>query len=61
MRERKLYKSIFLNMFRQGLFKNMSQGVAQVCLQDSTLYSCGADGTFKMRRLPEREITLTYT
>ncbi len=50
----------YLICFRQGLFKNMSQGVAQLSLADSTLYSCGADGSFKMRRLPDREITLTY-
>ena len=46
--------------FRHGLFKNMSQGVAQVSLMDSTLDSCGADGTFRMRRLPDREIMLNY-
>ena len=58
---------------RHGLFKNISQGVAQVrrdivinclihfsCFQlsliDGTLYSCGADGSVKMRKLPEREV-----
>merc|ERR1711953_610822 len=41
---------------RHGLFKNISQGVAQVGLDDGTLYSCGADGSMKMRRLPERDV-----
>jgi WD40 repeat protein len=41
---------------RHGLFKNISQGVAQVSLDDGTLYSCGADGSMKMRRLPERDV-----
>ena len=60
---------------RHGLFKNISQGVAQVTdirlkssssnlkclfiqlsLIDGTLYSCGADGSVKMRKLPEREV-----
>jgi hypothetical protein len=44
------------NTCRHGLFKNMSQGVAQVDLTGPLLYSCGADGTFKMRKLPDREI-----
>merc|ERR1711994_1033260 len=41
---------------RHGLFKNISQGVAQVSLIDGTLYSCGADGSMKMRKLPERDV-----
>ena len=28
----------------------------QVSLDDGTLYSCGADGSMKMRRLPERDV-----
>eukprot|EP00090_Calanus_glacialis_P031935 TRINITY_DN5300_c0_g1_i1.p1 TRINITY_DN5300_c0_g1~~TRINITY_DN5300_c0_g1_i1.p1 ORF type:complete len:2845 (+),score=1055.83 TRINITY_DN5300_c0_g1_i1:272-8536(+) len=41
---------------RHGLFKNISQGVAQVSLVDGTLYSCGADGSMKMRKLPDRDV-----
>merc|ERR1711953_294366 len=41
---------------RHGLFKNISQGVAQLSLIDGTLSSCGADGSVKMRKLPEREV-----
>merc|ERR1712059_4619 len=41
---------------RHGLFKNISQGVAQVMLVGGTLYSCGADGSIKMRKLPERDV-----
>ena len=28
----------------------------KVGLDDGTLYSCGADGSMKMRRLPERDV-----
>jgi len=45
---------------RHGLFKNISQGVAQVSLIDGNLYSCGADGTMKMRKLPERDVFVNY-
>jgi len=41
---------------RHGLFKNISQGVAQLGLIDGTLYSCGADGSMKMRKLPDRDV-----
>jgi len=56
----KVLHSFHAEHARHGLFKNMSQGVAQVSLLDSTLYSCGADGTFRMRRLPDRDILLNY-
>lgn len=61
---------------RHGLFKNISQGVAQVTTQisgysqfrfvlqvslnDGNLYSCGADGSMKMRKLPERDVFVNY-
>ena len=61
---------------RHGLFKNISQGVAQVMtlsyrdsqfrfflqvsLIDGNLYSCGADGSMKMRKLPERDVFVNY-
>jgi WD40 repeat protein len=41
---------------RQGLFKNISQGVAQVHLDNNMLFSCGADGSCKVRQLPERDL-----
>jgi len=45
---------------RHGLFKNISQGVAQVALIEGTLYSCGADGSMKMRKLPERDVFVNW-
>ena len=30
--------------------------VCQVSLVDGTLYSCGADGSMKMRKLPDRDV-----
>ena len=63
---------------RHGLFKNISQGVAQVktlcsiaeksylkfvpqvSLIDGNLYSCGVDGSMKMRKLPERDVFVNY-
>ena len=43
---------------RTSLFKNLSQGVTNIWLDaDNHLYSCGADGSVKMRSLPERDLT----
>ena len=41
---------VLLNVF------NILCLVVQVSLDDGTLYSCGADGSMKMRRLPERDV-----
>ena len=41
---------------RQGLFKNISQGAAQVHIDDNMLFSCGADGSMKVRQLPDRDL-----
>lgn len=42
---------------RHGIFKNISQGVSQVFVdQCNRLFSCGADGTMKVRQLPDRDL-----
>ena len=41
---------------RHGIFKNISQGVSQVWVdQQNRLFSCGADGSMKVRQLPDRD------
>eukprot|EP00094_Tigriopus_californicus_P002839 TCALIF_02737-PA protein Name:"Similar to DMXL1 DmX-like protein 1 (Homo sapiens)" AED:0.22 eAED:0.22 QI:0/0.72/0.68/1/1/1/19/158/2211 len=41
---------------RQGIFKNISQGVSQVFVDSNArLFSCGADGSMKVRQLPDRD------
>ena len=42
---------------RHGIFKNISQGVSQVMIDEyNRLFSCGADGSMKVRQLPDRDI-----
>ncbi|KAK3861276.1 hypothetical protein Pcinc_032726 [Petrolisthes cinctipes] len=46
---------------RSSLFKNLSQGVTQLYLDSSSrLFSCGADGSIKLRHLPERDLNVTH-
>lgn len=41
---------------RHGIFKNISQGVSQVHVdQYNRLFSCGADGSIKVRQLPDAD------
>ncbi|CAG9833364.1 unnamed protein product [Diabrotica balteata] len=41
---------------RSSFFKNIGQGVTQLHIDNhSRLFSCGADGSMKVRQLPERE------
>ena len=37
---------------RISIFKNIGSGTMQVALVDGCLYSCGADGSFKMKAVP---------
>lgn len=44
---------------RHGIFKNISQGVSQVFVdQQNRLFSCGADGSMKVRQLPDRDLVV---
>ena len=49
---------------RSTLFRNIGMGVSHLLLDaNGRLYSCGADGSLKMRQLPERkddDIILTF-
>lgn len=46
---------------RHGIFKNISQGVSQVMVDEhNRLFSCGADGSLKVRQLPEKDVILSY-
>ena len=41
---------------RGGFFKNAGHGVTQLHIdQDHRLYSCGADGSMKLRAVPHRD------
>ncbi|XP_041980851.1 dmX-like protein 2 isoform X4 [Aricia agestis] len=41
---------------RSSFFKHIGQGVTQIYIDNAgRLFSCGADGTMKVRRLPERD------
>nr|XP_027212864.1 dmX-like protein 1 [Penaeus vannamei] len=45
---------------RSSLFKNLSQGVTQLQLDNKNrLFSCGADGSIKLRQLPERDLNIS--
>lgn len=45
---------------RSSLFKNLSQGVTQLQLDTKNrLFSCGADGSIKLRQLPERDLNIS--
>ncbi|KAF2367901.1 RAVE complex protein Rav1 C-terminal [Trinorchestia longiramus] len=44
---------------RTSLFKNLSQGVTQLLLDNhNRLFSCGGDGSIKLRTFPERDLNL---
>ncbi|XP_072393100.1 dmX-like protein 2 isoform X4 [Diabrotica undecimpunctata] len=46
---------------RSSFFKNIGQGVTQLHIDNhSRLFSCGADGSMKVRQLPERESLLSH-
>lgn len=46
---------------KSTLFKNLSQGVTQLHLDTSSrLFSCGADGSIKLRQLPERDLSAAH-
>lgn len=41
---------------RSSFFKHIGQGVTQIHIDNAgRLFSCGADGTMKVRKLPERD------
>lgn len=41
---------------RSSFFKNIGQGVTQLHIDTSgRLFSCGADGSMKVRQLPDRD------
>ncbi|XP_069696328.1 dmX-like protein 2 isoform X4 [Periplaneta americana] len=44
---------------RSSFFKNIGQGVTQLHVDSSSrLFSCGADGSMKVRQLPERDLAV---
>ncbi|KAJ9586648.1 hypothetical protein L9F63_019750, partial [Diploptera punctata] len=44
---------------RSSFFKNIGQGVTQLHVDsNSRLFSCGADGSMKVRQLPERDLAV---
>lgn len=44
---------------RSSFFKHIGQGVTQLHVDGAArLFSCGADGSMKVRQLPERELTV---
>ncbi|KAL3276721.1 hypothetical protein HHI36_012090 [Cryptolaemus montrouzieri] len=46
---------------RNSFFKNIGQGVTQLHLDaNSRLFSCGTDGSMKVRQLPDRETLLRH-
>ncbi|KAJ8957603.1 hypothetical protein NQ314_006529 [Rhamnusium bicolor] len=46
---------------RSSFFKNIGQGVTQLHIDShSRLFSCGADGSMKVRQLPDRESLLNH-
>ncbi|XP_060524786.1 dmX-like protein 2 isoform X2 [Cylas formicarius] len=46
---------------RSSFFKNIGQGVTQLHIDShSRLFSCGADGSMKVRQLPDRETLLSH-
>ncbi|XP_065223519.1 dmX-like protein 2 isoform X2 [Planococcus citri] len=46
---------------RSSFFKHIGQGVTQLYVDsDARLFSCGADGSMKVRQLPERDLVHTY-
>lgn len=46
---------------RSSFFKNIGQGVTQLHIDShARLFSCGADGSMKVRQLPDREALLAH-
>ncbi|GAB6032390.1 hypothetical protein CHUAL_011029 [Chamberlinius hualienensis] len=46
---------------RNTFFRNISVGVTQLHVDSNNrLFSCGADGSMKLRQLPERELIVSY-
>lgn len=44
---------------RSSFFKNIGQGVTQLYVdQNARLFSCGADGSMKVRQLPEKDLVV---
>lgn len=44
---------------RSSFFKHIGQGVTQLHVDGAArLFSCGADGSMKVRQLPERELVV---
>jgi hypothetical protein len=44
---------------RSSFFKNIGQGVTQLHVDSAArLFSCGADGSMKVRQLPERDLAV---
>lgn len=46
---------------RSSFFKHIGQGVTQLHVDSGArLFSCGADGSMKVRQLPERDFIHSY-
>ena len=57
MNSYKCYHTFSDEHSRHGIFKNISQGVSQVFVDShNRLFSCGADGSMKVRQLPDRDL-----
>ena len=56
----KCYYTFVEEHARHGIFKNISQGVLQVHVDAyNRLFSCGADGSMKVRQLPDRDFIVS--
>jgi len=56
----KCYYTFVEEHSRHGIFKNISQGVLQVHVDaHNRLFSCGADGSMKVRQLPDRDFIVS--
>ena len=56
----KCYYTFVEEHSRHGIFKNISQGVLQVYVDSyNRLFSCGADGSVKVRQLPDRDFIVS--
>lgn len=46
---------------KSSFFKNIGPGVTQLHIDShARLFSCGADGSMKVRQLPERDVLLAH-
>ena len=44
---------------RSSFFKNIGQGVTQLYIDNGArLFSCGADGSMKVRHLPDNDVVV---